>query len=129
MPFEAMDPQELFDLGRLYCDVNLVPVGLDILARTVRRAQTPFLVLEAFIVWIFRDVGRESPSLSVDDFLTALDRIAAAAAGDAEVLAQIDLTRVILDRVSRLTWARLSGDDVVDARWMTTEEVPETLRV
>ncbi|GAA0034262.1 helix-turn-helix transcriptional regulator [Brevibacterium metallidurans] len=129
VPFEAMDPQELFDLGRLYCDVNLVPVGLDILARTVRRAQTPFLVLEAFIVWIFRDVGRESPSLSVDDFLTALDRIAAAADGDAEVLAQIDLTRVILDRVSRLTWARLSGDDVVDARWMTTEEVPETLRV
>lgn len=128
VPFEAMDSQELFDLGRLYCDVNLVPVGLDILAKAVRSAQAPFLVLEAFIVWIFRDVGRESPSLSVDDFLTALDRIEDAADGDGDVLAQIDLARVTLERVSRLTWARLSGDDVVDARWLSAEGVSETLR-
>lgn len=129
VPFSAMTPHELFDLGRLYCDVNLVPVGLDILAQTVRVADCPFLVLEAFIVWLHRDIGRDSPSLSTDDFLIALDRIVAEADGGEEIAAEVDLVRETLDRVSRRTWARLSGDDLVHARWLRSDGVPETLRV
>lgn len=126
VPTEAMDAPALFDLARLHCDVNLIPVGCDILAQAVRRAECPFLVVEAFVVWVLRDVERISPPLSMEDFHAALERIAAA--GDAEVAEKAELARSLLDRISESSWAGLPGDDGSVMRWLGAEDLAETLR-
>lgn len=132
VPSEVMDAPALFDLGTLYCDVNLIPVGCDVLAQAIRKTDDPFLVVEAFVVWVLRDVERISPPLSGADFVAALDRIQAEAAAAGrldDAVDAIDLARATLERVSESSWEGLPGDDGSVLTWLGAEGIPETLRV
>lgn len=132
VPTEDMDAPALFDLGTLYCDLNLIPVGCDVLAQAIRKTDDPFLVVEAFVVWVLRDVERTAPPLSGSDFVAALDRIeaeAASAGGLADAIDAIDLARATLQRVGESSWEGLPGDDGSVLAWLGAEGLPETLRV
>lgn len=133
VPPESMDAPALFDLGRLYCDVNLIPLGCDILAQAIRRTHSPFLVVEAFVVWVLRDVECSAPPLSLEDFDSALDRIEAESIVDESiddaVVDAVDVARATLARVGADSWEGLPGDDGTVLSWLGADGLPETLRV
>lgn len=75
VPTDRMEAHELFDLARLYCGCNKVPIGLDILAQCVKKACCAQLVIDALVIWMNRDFGRTSPALSADDFRRSFERL------------------------------------------------------
>lgn len=75
VPTDHMAAHELFDLGRLYCEVNQVPIGFDVLAQAVEKACCAQVIFDAFQLWVYRDFDRNSPALCLDDFHQGLDRL------------------------------------------------------
>lgn len=100
IPTEWMGPHDLFEVGRLYCDCNKIPLGLDILAHCVRTACCAQLVVDSFVLWMNRALGDVSPALRFADFRTALERLQED--GDSHVGSDVDAESglVLLDRVS-----------------------------
>ncbi|MGO2034830.1 MAG: LuxR C-terminal-related transcriptional regulator [Brevibacterium sp.] len=76
VPLETMEPHDLFEIARLYCGCNKIPLGLDILAHSVRTACCAQLVIDSLVIWMNRDFGYSSPALTLADFRTALERLA-----------------------------------------------------
>ena len=77
VPTDQMEAHELFDLGRLYCEVNQAALGFDVLAQAVQKACCVDIIVEAFVVWVYQDFDRRSPTLTLDSFRTALNRVEA----------------------------------------------------
>lgn len=77
VPTDQMEAHELCDLGRLYCEVNQAALGFDVLAQSVQKACCVDIIVEAFVVWVYQDFDRRSPTLTLDSFRTALNRIEA----------------------------------------------------
>lgn len=108
VPTDHMDAVELCDLGRLYCEVNQAALGFDVLAQAVQKACCADLVVEAFVVWIYQDFYRNSPTLTLERFRDALDRV--------EVLAEEGLGHGIEHDAPSLAEAHCNGLDVSTAR-------------
>lgn len=77
VPTDQMEAHELCDLGRLYCEVNQAALGFDVLAQAVQKACCVDIIVEAFVVWVYQDFDRRSPTLSLDRFHAALNRVEA----------------------------------------------------
>lgn len=120
---------ELLDLGRLFCAVNRVPIGLDVIARAVKEACCPAVVLEALVIWVYRDAGRTSPTLNADDFRSALIRLDEQGNSHPVPNSGSDRAREIFELVEANYFNALPDDDATITRWMQDQSVPETLRV
>lgn len=75
IPTDRMDPHVLFGVARLYCGCNKIPLGLDILAHSVRTACCAQVVVDSLVVWLNRSGDALSPALRIADFRTALERL------------------------------------------------------
>lgn len=129
VPTDSMTAHELFDLGRLYCDVNRAPIGLDILAQAVQKACCPSVVIEALVVWIYRDMGRTSPPLNISDFHIALDRLETVAPAHAETGIRVGRAKKILDLVEADYLKALPDDEELIRQWVRDSELPGSLRM
>src|SRR5699024_12338923 len=75
VPMERMDPHDLFEVARLYCACNKIPLGLAVLAHAGRTACCAQLVIDSLVVWRGRASGNSSPALRLADVRTALVRL------------------------------------------------------
>lgn len=100
IPVDRLEPHELFDLARLYCSCNRIPIGLDILAQCVKKACCPSIVLEALVVWLHWSGGYRSPVLSLEDFATAVERLRTAETAHSAQGPSIALSHDLLARVA-----------------------------
>lgn len=75
VPTDQMEAHELCDLGHLYCEVNQAALGFDVLAQAVQKACCADVIVEAFVVWVYRDFDHSSPTLTLDRFRDALDHV------------------------------------------------------
>jgi DNA-binding CsgD family transcriptional regulator len=100
IPTERMGPHDLFEIARLHCACNKIPLGLDILAHCVRTACCAQIVVDSLVVWMNRAVGDTSPAMRLADFRTALDRLRED--GDEHPQGRVDahFGLELLDRVS-----------------------------
>lgn len=100
VPMERMDPHDLFEIARLYCACNKIPLGLDVLAHAVRTACCAQLVIDSLVVWMGRAFGNSSPALRLADFRTALERLQEDGDDHPGEGVEAELGLELLDRVS-----------------------------
>ena len=99
VPTDRMEAHDLFDLARLYCGCNKVPLGLDILAQCVEKACCAQLVIDALVIWMNRDFGHASPALSVDDFRRSFERLRTRAEAHSSAGLSVQFGLRLLDQV------------------------------
>lgn len=129
VPTDDMAAHELFDLGQLYCDVNRVPVGLDVLAQAVEKACCTSVVLEVFAVWMFRDFHRDSPPLGIDDFRMALSRLEARGPSHESSDMEVGRAREFIDLLSANQWENLEEGSEQLREWARAPETPGGVRL
>ena len=100
IPTDRMDPHDLFGVARLYCGCNKVPLGLDILAHSVRTACCAQLVVDSLVVWMNRAFSTMSPALRLADFRTALERLQLDGDGHPGAGVDAEFGLKLLDRVA-----------------------------
>lgn len=129
VPTDDMAAHELFDLGQLYCDVNRVPIGLDVFAQAVEKACCTSVVLEVFAVWLFRDLHRDSPPLALSDFRMALSRLESRGPGHEGSGVEVERARDLIERLHANRHESLS-DAAEDLRvWAEDTRAPDGLRL
>lgn len=144
---DSMEAHELCDLGRLYCEVNQAALGFDVLAQAVQKACCVDIIVEAFVVWVYRDFDRTSPTVNLDKFRIALDRVESLVAEslDAEDRESgtgadrcpdigckgIDgeTARNIIDRFGTRSLLVAAADEEFLAETIREERLPDSLRV
>lgn len=142
VPTDSMEAHELCDLGRLYCEVNQAALGFDVLAQAVQKACCVDIIVEAFVVWIYRDFDRTSPTVSLDKFRTALDRVegleAEGGASGTGADRCLDIgckgiagatARNIIDRFGTRSLLVAATDEEFLAETIRDEQLPDSLRV
>lgn len=126
---DGMAAHELLDLGQLYCDVNKVPIGLDVLAQAVEKACCTSVVLEVFAVWMFRDFHRDSPPLGIEDFRNALNRLETRGPCHESKGMDAERARQLIDMLFANRWESLSDGSNELRRWASEADVPDGLRL
>lgn len=126
VPMERMDPHTLFEIARLYCACNKIPLGLDILAHSVRSACCAQLVIDSLVIWMKRALGHSSPALRFADFRTALERLHDDGEGHPGAGATTEFGFELLDRVSAAVGERRPIDACVLTDLPRQEALPSS---
>lgn len=145
VPTDQMEAHELCDLGCLYCEVNQAALGFDVLAQAVQKACCADVIVEAFVVWVYRDFDHSSPTLSLDRFRDALDHVEAFESkghrhggidcnSDSRVEAgcnglDVHTARDVIDRLGTRPLLVGAADQQFLTRTIRDERLPDSLRV
>ena len=129
VPVDDLRAHELLDLGWLYCEINEMPIGLDVLAQAVEKACCTDVVLDVFSAWVFCGFHRDTPLLRVDDFRVALSRLAASGPLHDSAGADVGQASELIEVLYTNQWAELSDDVETIRAWAADVQAPEILRL
>src|SRR5699024_7119812 len=100
VPMERMDPHDLFEIARLYCGCNKLPLGLHLLAHAVRTSCCAQLVIDSLVVAIGLLAAGCTSVLTFAGVLAGLDGLQQAGAVQRGEGVQAPHYPELLDRVS-----------------------------